>query len=363
TTDDQQRESPIGIRVQRCTDVEISNMEIHGFGGTGISVQNVLFGAPARIDDFGQVRIHDNFIHHNQHPSVGGIFGGTALGYGVETANNGARAAIFRNVFDFNRHAIAAGFDAGGYIAEDNLVLKGGGWHGGFFNDFTHIFDAHGSGCWWSHDLCGDAGEEFRYFRNSFQYHSDKAIHIRGKPRDNADISENVFPHDHLGGWDDYAIKLYTEKNVEIGPGNIVKTDTYGKYYSQCDFDGDGIDDLFLATGATWWFSSSGKFHWTFFNTSPTQLKDLRFGYFDDDDRCDVITESGSGRWMISSGGTEPFKPLEQVWPESPPMDGPWRPLKDVQFGRFDPDDTSRSRRTTHAFYRKENGEWWVKKL
>src|SRR5262249_33288580 len=28
-----------------------------------------------------------------------------------------------------------------------------------------------------------------------------------------------------------------------------------------------------------------------------------------------------------------------------------------------DPNDQSHSRRTTHAFYRKENGEWWVKKL
>src|SRR5262249_10763395 len=139
----------------------------------------------------------------------------------------------------------------------------------------------------------------------------------------------------------------------------------YGKYYSQCDFDGDGIDDLFLATGASWWFSSSGKFHWTFLNTSTKQLKDLRFGYFDDDDRCDVITESGSGsgRWMISSGGTEPFKPLEQVFLPQPLEGSFWRPLKDVQFGRFDPNDQSHSRRTTHAFYRKENGEWWVKKL
>jgi len=155
----------------------------------------------------------------------------------------------------------------------------------------------------------------------------------------------------------DEAILLDNNENVEI-KNNITKTDTYSKYYSQCDFDGDGIDDLFLATGTTWWFSSSGKFHWTFLNTSSKQLKDLRFGYFDDDDRCDVITESDSGRWMISSGGTAPWKPLEQVW-----LPGAWKPLKDVWFGRFDPNDLSRSRRTTHAFFRKDNGEWWVKKL
>jgi len=193
TTDDQQREgNAVGIRVRRCVDVEISNLEIHGFGGVGIEVENLFKDPSPRINDYSQVRIHENFIHHNQHPNIGGHAGG----YGIETGHGGARAHIYRNVFDFNRHAIAAAWDTGGYNAEENLVLKGGGWHGGFFNNFTHIFVAHGSGCSWSGDLCGNAGEEFHYFRNSFQYSSDKAIHIRGKPsKDNgSDITENVFP-------------------------------------------------------------------------------------------------------------------------------------------------------------------------
>jgi hypothetical protein len=57
------------------------------------------------------------------------------------------------------------------------------------------------------------------------------------------------------------------------------------------------------------------------------------------------VLKSGSGRWLISSGGTAPWKPLEQIWlPE--PLEGIWKPLKDVQFGRFDPNDLSRSRQT-----------------
>jgi hypothetical protein len=28
------------------------------------------------------------------------------------------------------------------------------------------------------------------------------------------------------------------------------------------DFDGDRIDDVFLSTGATWWFSSGGQAEW-----------------------------------------------------------------------------------------------------
>src|SRR5262249_47598352 len=102
------------------------------------------------------------------------------------------------------------------------------------------------------------------------------AIHIRGKPSKDkgSDITANVFPRHGvlslccgllavvMDSWTDEAILLDNNENVEI-KDNITKTDTYSKYYSQCDFDGDGIDDLFLATGTTWWFSSSGKFHWT----------------------------------------------------------------------------------------------------
>jgi hypothetical protein len=369
TTDDQQSGLAVGIRVHRCVDVEISNMEIHGFGTAAIRVENLFEDPSPRINDFSQVRIHDNFIHHNQHPS-----GGTADGYGVETEHGGARAHIYRNVFDFNRHAIAAAFDTGGYIAEENLVLKGGGWHGRTGGRYTHLFDVHGSGCWWDGDahLCGNAGEEFHYYRNSFQYLMDNAIFIRGKPSVGAYITENVFPHDKdtaalccgLTAWltdTGYAVLLNTAENVKL-EDNIKKTDTFGEYYSQCDFDGDGIDDLFLATGATWWYSSSGQFQWTFLNTSSKRKKDLKFGYFDDDDRCDIITESGSGRWLISSGGIAPWKPLEQVW-RPQPLEGAWKPLKDVQFGRFDPNDQSHIRRTTHAFWREKHGEWWVKKL
>jgi hypothetical protein len=192
TTDGQQTGTPVaGIRVRRCVDVQISNMEIHGFSGQGILVENKENDPLRRITDFNQVRIHNNFIHHNQHPSVG-----DAYGYGVETGHGGARAHVYRNVFDFNRHAISAAYDTGGYKAEENLILKGGGYHAGFMHPYTHIFDAHGSGCWWSHDLCGNAGEEFHYFRNSFQYGRGKAIHFRGRPSTGTDISENVFLQD-----------------------------------------------------------------------------------------------------------------------------------------------------------------------
>src|SRR5262249_16625662 len=74
-TPDQQSGEDVGIRNNSCIDVEISNMEISGWGHAGIAVQN----DSGRIVGFDEVRIHDNFIHHNRHPSIGGH----ALGYGV----------------------------------------------------------------------------------------------------------------------------------------------------------------------------------------------------------------------------------------------------------------------------------------
>jgi hypothetical protein len=150
----------VGIRIIRCIDAEISNMEIAGWAEQGVKVLDDQAPEPAgRILFPEQVRIHDNYIHHNQHPAEG-FFSGHAGGYGVET-DHGAWAQFTHNLFDYNRHSIAVASDTGGYDAEENLILKGGGYHGTFFNTYTHVIDAHGTGCWWSNDLCGDTGKQF----------------------------------------------------------------------------------------------------------------------------------------------------------------------------------------------------------
>ncbi|MGH6834675.1 MAG: hypothetical protein ACREC9_03810 [Methylocella sp.] len=340
-----QKTNENGIRIMRCINAEVSNMEIAGWGGAGISVDDDP-GPDHRIINPEQILIHDNFIHHNQHPSEGGH----AEGYGVVTGP-GAWAKIYQNVFDFNRHAIAANGHTGGYWAENNLVLKGGGYHGAFFHTYTHSFDAHGTGCWWSSDLCGDAGIQFWINSNAWQYLKDNDIHIRGKPVLNAYIDKNIFP---FSSQDD-AINLYTTDNVTVGPGNVYNVDTFGQY-GVCDFDGDGVDDLFLATGATWWFSSFGEFQWSYLNAKTEQLNDLRFGYFDDDLRCDVLADH-NGQWVISSGGTGDWKPLGSFGVR----------LSEVQFGRFDPSVRDHrpgaTLKTTHAFWRRADGQWFVTPL
>jgi hypothetical protein len=354
----QQWELDVGIRIIRCVDVDITNMEIAGWGGDGISVQDdpgpdhePESNAPGgRIMNPGQIRIHDSFFHHNQHPNLGGVAcqGGSAEGYGVNVGH-GAWAQISRNVFDFNRHAIAAAGDTGGYMAEQNLVLKGGGFHGTPCNTYTHSFDVHGTGCWWSSNLCGDAGIQFWYLDNAFQYSKDNDIKIRGKPAIQAIIDGNVFARADM----DDAVNLYTEENVVKGPASF--SDSFGNY-GVCDFDGDGVDDLFLPTGATWWFSSFGEFQWSYLNAKKERMDQVRLGYFDNDLRCDVLAEH-NGQWAISSGGTSDWRPLGAFGTA----------LSEVQFGRFDPNQRDHrpgvTLRTTHAFRRAPDGQWFVTPL
>lgn len=105
-------------------------MEISGWSGQGIYVEDPL----GRQFNPDAVKIHDNFIHHNQHIGENG--------YGVDVSA-GAYALIERNAFDFNRHAIAASGMSGDYSAQQNLVLKGGGVHGKWYSEYTHLFDLH----------------------------------------------------------------------------------------------------------------------------------------------------------------------------------------------------------------------------
>lgn len=48
------------------------------------------------------------------------------------------------------------------------------------------------------------------------------------------------------------------------------------------DFDGDGWDDRFLVTGATWWYASRGMGPWIYLNTSTKRLTELTLGIRDD---------------------------------------------------------------------------------
>ncbi|HEY5756145.1 MAG TPA: hypothetical protein VIU34_09985, partial [Steroidobacter sp.] len=362
----QQSVDDIGIHIVRCLNIEISNMEIAGWGGQAIQILDDPEPGPGqeqpenregeRIGRPEQIRVFGNYIHNNQHPRS--TFDNHTAGYGVDV-HHGAWAQVYENVFDFNRHAIAAAGDTGGYEALRNLVLKGGGVHyttpiGGTFH--THAFDIHGSG---DNGFGGQAGIRFSFVHNSFQYLSGAAIEIRGRPHERIFIHDNAFPHEGLeDDWGDDAIHVDDDDDldvIELGPNNRIDFDPYGRY-GVCDFDGDGVDDLFLATGQTWWFSSAGEFQWTYLATRRERLDQVRLGYFDNDQRCDVLTQSGPD-WVISSGGITWWTSIGQFG----------APLNEVAFGQFDPRIRDHrpgvTRRTTHAFRRTSSGEWLVTPL
>lgn len=321
-----------GIMVTSCTGVDISNMEISGWSGQGIYVHDPV----ERISHFNDVSVHDNFIHHNQH--------WRGNGYGVETTG-GAQASIERNVFDFNRHAImAGGHEGNGYRAYQNLVLSGGGVHGTIANPHTHQFDVHGDkNCFppgGSHTWnCGNAGTIFEYIGNTFQYTNDNAIKIRGTPRNSAVIYDNVFAHKDI----DDAVVLNGE-HVTVSDNNAVGSSQYGDY-GVCDFDGDGMDDLFMATGVTWWFSSGGRREWRYLNTRREKLNEVGLGDFDGDGRCDVFSVQGSS-WGIVKRGTGALTPL--------PGESYAIPFSQLAFGDFNGDGRK------DIFRRANDGQWWV---
>jgi hypothetical protein len=271
--------------------VEVDHNEIYGWSNAAVGI----YDAENRIRfdrNPWAVRIHDNFIHHNQHAN--------SAGYGV-VVGDGAYALIDRNVFDYNRHAIAGdGSDGSGYRLHRNLVLQHGGRHKwGPFWRHTHQFDMHGQDWCGAPSYCGTAGHFMDIRLNSVLYTEGAAINIRGTPQLGAWVASNVFAHEYP--WD--AVKqtpFHSGLHTSDNRYDVDGSDEYGV----CDFDGDGTNDRFMATGETWWYASRRTRPWTYLNTSQLLLSQVTLGHFDSDSRCDVV--SGG---LISSGGTAPWRP------------------------------------------------------
>ena len=158
---------------------------------------------------------------------------------------------------------------------------------------------------------------------------------LRGKPTISAWFHDNVVVHND----EKKAVRLKpglvcntqgcvpscgtnAQCNLTIGP-NLYNTDTSSDL-AVGDFDGDGRDDVFLANGTGWWYSSAGLTEWRFLWASNLRIKDLRFGRFDADARTDVLFSAGG--WYLWS--------LGQISPKMVRDDG--TRLTDCVFGDFD---------------------------
>ena len=332
-----------GIRINGATNIDIFNMELYGWGGQAIYIKDA--DGEDRQTNFSAIRIYNNFFHHNQH--VG------RDGYGIEV-KHGGKATVERNVFDFNRHALASGSEPGtGYLARFNLVLKGGGYHDTYliYSYYTHQFDVHGNracdvSLWFDYDQgCGNAGEAFEFLNNAFQYTAGNAIKVRGIPSVSPKVYNNVFAHGNL--YNDAVVQNGLVKretgNTISYLGNRINIQTYGKY-GVCDFDGDGTDDLFLPTGVSWWYSSGGRMHWSPLRTGDTELlSQLRLGDFDGDGRCDVLRVQGS-QLQISKRGVSNWTTLPGSYPYT---------IDQLAVGFFIGND-----RASEIFVREGSGQW-----
>jgi hypothetical protein len=116
------------------------------------------------------------------------------------------------------------------------------------------------------------------------------------------------------------------------------------------DFDGDGKDDVFMATGAGWYYSPGGNAEWRFLSAKTELADTLLIGDFDADGRADVFTQIGD-TWMVSWGGRSPWQVLSTN--HNANVGPPNRGILDFAIGDFVGD------KRADVFYA-DGANWWV---
>jgi len=267
---------------------------------------------------FSNVRIARNFLHHNERKD---------LGYGVGMAYGG-RALVSGNTFLMNRHSIAGDGEAHeGYLASLNLVLSQVPVYGPLV---YHDFDMHGVGTshqaqFFSPNGFGGLGGYYSgIFGNTFLGVTQSIVDVfsqpiftlhqnyelRGYPCKNTDFQGNVSrqsvddavtfkPEEFLPGSLDY---------LNIGPNHFLAPNPTD-HLAVGDFDADGRDDLFLATGAAWYYAPSANAEWRLLSAKTETIDQLLFGDFDHDGRTDVVSIQ-NGHFVISWGGRSDWEVL-----------------------------------------------------
>ena len=154
-----------GIRTES-DELEVDNCELSGWSHVAV------FLSAGRGH-----RIHHNYIHHNQL---------NGLGYGISHGYNPSASLIECNLFNFNRHSIAAtGAPGNSYEARNNVELG---------ESLSHNFDMHGGRD--RKDGTEIAGDLIRIQHNTFLGSKVRAVVVRGVPREEARIDHNWFAHE-----------------------------------------------------------------------------------------------------------------------------------------------------------------------
>ena len=286
---------------------------------------------PATQDN---VRIQRNFLHHNER---------WPEGYG-SLMSFGGRADIFGNTFLMNRHAIAAGGEAHEeYRAWYNLVLSSVPIYGFSQGEAQQIFDMHGTGPGgygfiggYSVDIAGNTflgnrhnnwNFELRghpcstdYFRDNVSQREQDSngggvinFHNIGDPGVPLLLQGPDVAHTPVSAAPDLQISEVIDSNNQFGNSSPPFTDPTTRFGPSSlgvgDFDADGDDDLFLATGTAWYYSPAGAREWRFVSAKSDTIDQLLFGDFDADGRTDVVTLKG-GQFLVSWGGASDWEVL-----------------------------------------------------
>ena len=294
--------SPAGSRVF------VDHMDITFWNGSGVGAAG---GArfetcptPGTITDWlrkPNITIVGNFIAKNHD-------------YGV-VSSNGAFLYIQGNHMYENAHDIASDpWGSTGYAAFDNVVVSP--------TSGSHDFDIHGSlhpGHWFD----GISGDAFEIGFNTFMPTNHPNFNDRGTPCRFVSFHDNVTPLSQA----DAFLTRSTDPNKTVISSNIFSSPNPISDLGVGDFDGDGVDDVFVGTGKVWYFSSSGRTEWRYLNRMPEKASQLRFGDFDNDGRTDVLALHGT-TIDVSWAGVTPWQHVSSTSV----------PLADIAIGDFDGD-------------------------
>ncbi len=327
-------ENTRGVYIHDSEDVRIDNNEFAGWTESAVHVSNT---QRVSYNNVERVRIHDNYFHHNRKQG---------RGYGVVVRSFGY-ALIERNLFDSNRHAIAGGngHRHSGYTAQHNFILEGGDCYYYFprpsLCTWDQHFDMHGSG---TRGRGGDAGEMIRIRYNTFRgaqtnavgFSPRPAFYLRGKPTIGAYFTDNVLIHSDA----DDAIK--THGTAVYQRNNQYYVDT-SRELAVGDFDGDGYDDVFQATGTSFVYSRAGRREWKFLMASSGRLDHLLLGDFNGNGRTDVLFLAREG-WYWSLDGVGAWR---RVGPAAS------IPKRRLLVGDFNGDGKS-------DVFHADGNRWWV---